>query len=1111
MKTFRFVSCLLPLTLLCLATLPAGAADLPPSGTNTIRGFVRFVNADPDILARLGPPGDEGMTSFAVIANSAPPNALAASKSLYTDDRLSHPYELTVAANDVPLTYSAYASIGLDGILEEYLTATLTAVPLTSNSPPAELDFDECIALIELRYQRADASPVAALGGRASVKETASGALRARYFSQTPGRTGNFLVVPSGVEIELSVEVDTGADIYLDRITHQETHIMTLACDDKPVITITIPETGTLGSIVGNANLVGEIELPTDGYLELLGRPVIKATGPYGNQRYGALAAETPGADLTRAFTLENLVPSIAEQAWRVQAEMQFGDGYRFEYFITPALGLGLNPGVEVTAGATTDLEDTFVMTPARLVGKITLTGPPEFGGNLSALRGLVRSSDYDDNMDGIPDFVGASGINGSYVIATGVDELAPGATHTTAGGQATASFAGAFNPVTSAFEGDYEAVVGMLNDQPGIWRNDGLNLSFYHPGTNGGPFVNELLYIVDDAPSRWQGTLEADGRATNDMNYGFAEVCLRIKSPAPFYYPRVVNTYGYHTNYDGIGNVLNSYLAILGNASAPPYYASDATNEAVVTMYLPAGAYTLQPAISIVGSDGSVSEVQLPTFDISVVAGERLCVEDCIRLVIELPGCTPTFGFLARANAVSCDGTLTNLSLRASPLSDPSIRLGYSDIRILIGSRTELTTAHGLFPEFDGFDLSLYRDILYTATALDNQGRVATRQIVAHYDFTPPVLNCSDITVVSPNGVDAVVDYNITTSGDETLTCVPPSGSTFLIGATPVTCIARDFCRNTNTCAFNVTVRGLNEDCVLRIALTQLSPPEVTLSWDCTATLQSADTVDGPWTSIAGATSPYPTPADGPQKFFRLCLSGDCSGVIVGDCNPAGSIAYEPFDYAPATALNGLNGGTGFSDAWTPTIGGVNYTIADGSLAFDSLCTNGGRMQSVTGHTQMGRHLSATFGADGTTRYFSFLLRPEGVLHGGDLGGFHGLQLQGGAGALFIGKPGGAGGGVTAPYVLEEVGGGGQVLSTVAPVVGETVLLVVKAEFAAGDDTFTLYVNPTPGSPEPVGSVVKSDVDIGSTDYLLIYSGGEFSLDEIRLGETFESVTPRQ
>jgi len=563
-----------------------------------------------------------------------------------------------------------------------------------------------------------------------------------------------------------------------------------------------------------------------------------------------------------------------------VQAEMHFGEGHRFEYFITPALGRGLfNPGVEVTAGATTDLGDTFVMNPARLTGTITFTGPPEFAGSLSALRGLVRSSDFDADMDGIPDSIGATGINGSYVIATGVDELAPGATLTTVGGQATASFAGAFNPATSAFEGDYEAVVGMLDDQPGVWRHDGINLGIEHPGTNGGPFVSETLYIVEDAP--WQGTLGPGESATHNLSYGFAEVCLRIRSPAAFYYPRVINTYGYHTNYDGAGNVLSSYRVILSNASAPPYNADAATNEAIVTMYLPEGSYTLQPAISVPDPDGGVSEMYLPTLDISVVTGERLCIEDCLRLVFTTPTCTTNTGFLTFVDAFSCEATLTNLSLRASPLSDPSIRLGYSDIRILepVGvARTTLHTGHGLFPEFDGFnDLSLYRDIVYTAEARDNTGRIATRQFIAHYDFIPPVLECSDIAATSENGIDAVVDFNIPTSSDGILVCTPPSGSTFPIGITPVTCTARDLCRNTNSCSFNVTVRDSNEDCVLRIALTQLSPPEVTLSWDCNATLQYADSLEGSWNSLPGVTSPYATPADGTQKFFRLCLSGDC------------------------------------------------------------------------------------------------------------------------------------------------------------------------------------------------------------------------------------------
>ena len=55
MKTNRVSLSLVLLS--CLSALTVPAADLPPSGTNTISGVVRFINADPDILARLGPPG----------------------------------------------------------------------------------------------------------------------------------------------------------------------------------------------------------------------------------------------------------------------------------------------------------------------------------------------------------------------------------------------------------------------------------------------------------------------------------------------------------------------------------------------------------------------------------------------------------------------------------------------------------------------------------------------------------------------------------------------------------------------------------------------------------------------------------------------------------------------------------------------------------------------------------------------------------------------------------------------------------------------------------------------------------------------------------------------
>lgn len=106
----------------------------------------------------------------------------------------------------------------------------------------------------------------------------------------------------------------------------------------------------------------------------------------------------------------------------------------------------------------------------------------------------------------------------------------------------------------------------------------------------------------------------------------------------------------------------------------------------------------------------------------------------------------------------------------------------------------------------------------------------------------------------------------------------------------------------------------------------------------------------------------------------------------------------------------------------------------------------------------------------------------------------------------LFIGK---AGGGVLDRYVLENRGGAGQFASETPVVVGDVALLVVKAQFLPGLDVFTLYSNPQPGKPEPSAGVTKSDLDLGTVSQIGIYSTGAFTIDELRIGTTYEDVVP--
>ena len=88
--------------------------------------------------------------------------------------------------------------------------------------------------------------------------------------------------------------------------------------------------------------------------------------------------------------------------------------------------------------------------------------------------------------------------------------------------------------------------------------------------------------------------------------------------------------------------------------------------------------------------------------------------------------------------------------------------------------------------------------------------------------DDQDPTISCpADITVTesAPGSGSAVVNYNVTAndnSGSFTLECSHPSGSTFDVGTTPVTCTATDSSNNSASCEFDVTVTATDTDCVL-------------------------------------------------------------------------------------------------------------------------------------------------------------------------------------------------------------------------------------------------------------------------------------------------------
>ncbi|MGP1345483.1 MAG: hypothetical protein ACTS3F_02280 [Phycisphaerales bacterium] len=270
-----------------------------------------------------------------------------------------------------------------------------------------------------------------------------------------------------------------------------------------------------------------------------------------------------------------------------------------------------------------------------------------------------------------------------------------------------------------------------------------------------------------------------------------------------------------------------------------------------------------------------------------------------------------------------------------------------------------------------------------------------------------------------------------------------------------------------------------------------------------------------------------------------------------------AAVLAYEPFSYGPNPALGeyalgdegtGVNviGGQNptigptpfYSGPWIQSGGDSQVVKPIPSLSFPGFAPGKGGVQQETVQfacCTFGRSGRAIAGGLGTgparTIYQSFLINFG--THGDDdpaQFGYRGHELwNGGVGIgftavdLFINSFAGisdltlqvttASGTTTVP-----VDGGGLDLDALAG----THLVVIRYDFKTfAPDTVTLYLDPTPGLPEPVNP--EAEVIVLTSDLLITHQGAytqfTFSgsthtpgaIDEIRWGDTYEDVTPTQ
>ena len=843
--------------LLFLAGLAAGI--MPGNGQvilnpNTISGTVRFSNANAAILNLLKPPGNEGMSNVVVLANSIPPSPPISAYSDYlpATNRTVTSYQMTVDSANPGIAYAVSPYAVMQGDQYVYYFGGKTSAPVVIGSTPPPLDFTECVGVVTVQFVTSGGTPVPVDGGKIIAYSLPDNNYTGVRSVIPAGSTQQRIYLRGGATHHLDITIHRGTNFYTDRIESFLGTNVSVTCDAFTNVKMVIPSSGTLARIVGNVDLVGEFELTAmaNPYYDYPNYSTVIANfGPFANQRWGAL----PGMNFTTpssgAYTLSNVVPSTLDPlsvGYAVNAQMLIRTNRMIQVFLTPGLGWGANPPLPVTAGASLDLTNLFVINPGHLRGSVLLKGPAESLGQSSLLRGVLHAGDDDANGDGIPDSLGTYGIYWTTVQAIGVDRLASGATFTAANGDGYGDFPGSFNPVTSAYEGQYDLALGGLKSEPSIWKQKYFNLTLSSGTvTNDNDYFYNVFYVSEDSTNDVE--IVAGQPTIHDVAYCLSEVKVVFRTTSgTFYSPTIHSSSGSFTGTDFLGRDAN-YTVNAQAMYGTPLSSATASNIGQVVMYLPQGTYQLNPSVTPSGN----AQTGLQPLDVTVGCGQRITFEPCLQLSLNAPDCTNSHTVHVTGHVRSCGNNVATISytLNGGPVQT-------------------LCNNCGADPSF-AFNINLAGECtnnILIVTATDGSGGVSSVTTAIHYDGTPPVIQCpADIVTSACDTNGGAVNFTVTAtdncSGPVSIVCTPPSGSVFPTGTNTVTCVAADECGNTSQCSFKVIVRVGSLLSIERAVI---------ITWTCGGTLQYADDLSGPWFDLPSATSPYCVATTAAKKFYR-------------------------------------------------------------------------------------------------------------------------------------------------------------------------------------------------------------------------------------------------
>lgn len=237
---------------------------------------------------------------------------------------------------------------------------------------------------------------------------------------------------------------------------------------------------------------------------------------------------------------------------------------------------------------------------------------------------------------------------------------------------------------------------------------------------------------------------------------------------------------------------------------------------------------------------------------------------------------------------------------------------------------------------------------------------------------------------------------------------------------------------------------------------------------------------------------------------------------IVAGSLAVAGTSAnaqllYDGFNYS-AGNLAGNNGGTGSWNGTTSWAGGTENQVNTTGLTYTGLTTSGGLVEdtsashTVTNASRGMGNQSSVF-TDGSTNWFSFLIRPGATFTN------WGFGIGNSAGAT----SGGFGLNVSSGNFTARAGATSSANTAFTWTSGTTFLVVGSMTTStSGNETTTIWINPTIGGVSPVGgtsATVSGNIGTlpGATATMAFGGGNQaqvFAFDEVRFGTSFSSVT---